>query len=106
MRPDSLRESSRYRPRHESPWHHRNLDWLISMALFMLTLLSRIPFRVSFLYSWDSVLYTRAIQHFDVSVHQPQPPGYIFYVGLVWLANRLLGDPNAAMIWISVFASA
>ncbi|GBE57512.1 hypothetical protein BMS3Abin01_00432 [bacterium BMS3Abin01] len=27
-------------------------------------------------------------------------------MGLVWLANRLLGDPNAAMIWISVFASA
>ncbi len=83
-----------------------NKDWFVSLSLFIVTLLSRIPFRVSFLYSWDSVLYTRAIEHFDVSVHQPQPPGYIFYVGLVWLVNRLFGDPDSAMIWISAFAAA
>ncbi len=81
-------------------------DWYIAVFLFAGTAASRLPFRVSYLFSWDSVLYTRAIQHFDVRVHQPQPPGYIFYVGLVWLVNHFLGDPNAAMIWISVFASA
>ncbi|MDO8737048.1 MAG: glycosyltransferase family 39 protein, partial [Thermoleophilia bacterium] len=58
------------------------------------------------LYAWDSVLYTRAIEQFDVRLHQPQPPGHIFYVGLVWLVNSLVGDANAAMVWVSVFAAA
>ena len=59
------------------------------------------------LYAWYSVLYTKAIVSFNVPIHQPQPPGHIFYVGLVWLMDRLLGDPNSAMVWISVcFAAA
>lgn len=85
-------------------WEGR--DWLITAALFLAAFLIRIPFRTNLLYAWDSVLYTRAIEHFDVTVHQPQPPGHIFYVGLVWLVNRLFGDPNAAMVWISIFFAA
>jgi len=85
-------------------WEGR--DWLITAALFLAAFLTRIPFRTTLLYAWDSVLYTRAIEHFDVTVHQPQPPGHIFYVGLVWLVNRRFGDPNAAMVWISIFSAA
>lgn len=81
-------------------------DWLLMSALFAGTLASRIPFRTTLLYAWDSVLYTRAIDHFDVTIHQPQPPGHIFYVGLVWIVNRLLADPNASMVWISAFMAA
>lgn len=81
-------------------------DWLILAALFAGTLVSRIPFRTTLLYAWDSVLYTRALDAFNVTIHQPQPPGHIFYVGLIWLVNRLLGDPNSSMVWISVFFAA
>src|SRR5665811_1192445 len=81
-------------------------DWLIAAVLFITTFLSRVPYRTTMLYAWDSVLYTRAIEHFDVRLHQPQPPGHIFYVGLVRLANSVFGDPNAAMVWISIFAAA
>ncbi|MHB1390597.1 MAG: hypothetical protein ACYCXF_05085 [Thermoleophilia bacterium] len=85
-------------------WARR--DWLILLALFAGTFISRIPFRTTLLYAWDSVLYTRALDSFNVTIHQPQPPGHIFYVGLVWLVHRLLHDPNSAMVWISVFAAA
>ncbi|MHB9111735.1 MAG: glycosyltransferase family 39 protein [Thermoleophilia bacterium] len=81
-------------------------DWLITATLFVVTLISRIPFRTTMLYAWDSVLYTRAIEQFDVRLHQPQPPGHIFYVGLVRLVNSVAGDPNAAMVWISILAAA
>lgn len=81
-------------------------DWLIASALFVVTFISRIPFRTTMLYAWDSVLYTRAIEHFDVRLHQPQPSGHIFYVGLVRLVNSLFGNPNTTMVWISIFASA
>lgn len=81
-------------------------DWLITAALFAITFISRIPFRTTMLYAWDSVLYTRAVELFDVRLHQPQPPGHIYYVGLVRLVNNLTGDPNAAMVWISILAAA
>lgn len=88
----------------QQSWERR--DWYLAAAIFFGTLLSRIPFRTTLLYAWDSVLYTRALEHFDVTIHQPQPPGHIYYVGLVWLVNRVLDDPNASMVWISVFAAA
>lgn len=81
-------------------------DWLIAAALLVGTILSRVPFRSSFFYAWDSVLYTRALDDFDVTLHQPQPPGHIFYVGLIKMANALIGDPNAAMVWVSILAAA
>jgi len=83
-----------------------NSDWLIAAALFIAAFLSRIPFRTTMLYAWDSVLYTRAIEQFDIRLHQPQPPGHIFYVGLARLVNSVVGDPNAAMVWISILAAA
>lgn len=81
-------------------------DLLIAMALFLLTLLSRLPYMTSMLYAWDSVLYARAIDDFDMLAHQPQPPGYIFYVGLISLSNHVVADRNAAIVWVSVFSSA
>ncbi len=78
-------------------------DRLIAALLFLAVFASRIPFRTRMLYAWDSVLYTRAIKNFNVAAGSPQPPGHIFYVGLVWLVNRITGDPNAAMVWISAF---
>lgn len=84
----------------------KRTDWIITAGLFALTFLSRIPFRTTMLYAWDSVLYTRAIAHFDVTIDQPQPPGHIFYVGIVWLVNQAISDANSAMVWISIFFSA
>lgn len=81
-------------------------DWQIGLAIFAGTLISRLPFRTTLLYAWDSVLYTRAIENFNINLEQPQPPGHIFYVALIWLVNRLIGDPNASMVWISIFSAA
>ncbi len=81
-------------------------DWVITSLLFLVTALSRIPFRTVMLYAWDSVLYTRAIEHFDITLQQPQPPGHIFYVGLIWLVNHAFGNANTTMVWLSVFFAA
>ncbi len=85
------------------PWDRT--DWLIAAALFVGTVLSRIPFRSTLLYAWDSVLYTRAIEHFDITIHQPQPPGHLFYVLLVRLSTFIFGDANNGMVWISIGAA-
>ena len=72
--------------------------------LAALAMLSRLPFRSSILYAWDSVNYAFALRHFDLAAEQPQPPGYIVYVWLARLVDAVLNDANAAMVWISLVA--
>lgn len=80
--------------------------WLAAPALFLLTFLSRIPFRSRILYHWDSVNFAYAMREFNVAKEQPQPPGYIVYVWLCRAVDLLFGDPQTTMVWISIVASA
>ena len=84
---------------------HRPETWIIA-GLFVLTLLTRIPFRSQILFHWDSVNFAYAMREFNVVEEQPQPPGYIVYVWFCRLIDVLFGDPQTTMVWISVFASA
>lgn len=84
---------------------------LAAAALAALTLLSRAPFATQLLWAWDSVLYARAIEdgfHVDDQLRsaRPHPPGYIFYVAAGSLLRPLLADTNAALVAVSVLASA
>lgn len=81
-------------------------EWLVCVLLFVLTAISRVPFRSHILYSWDSVNYAFGMRHFDVLTEQPQPPGYIVYVWLARLVDALAHDANAAMVLISIVAGA
>ncbi|HIP95918.1 MAG TPA: hypothetical protein EYH32_01740 [Anaerolineae bacterium] len=88
----------------------RSLLWSASetwttVALFLGTVLSRVPFRSHILYHWDSVNFAFAMQHFDVAAEQPQPPGYIAYVWLCRLVDLLFHDPQTTMVWISIVGS-
>lgn len=87
------------------PWTH--LDWSIAALIGLVTLITRWPLRTSILAYWDSVLYARALDEFNPVAHQPQPPGYLFYV---WTARlvRWLGatDTNQAYLWVSQVAAA
>ena len=67
--------------------------------------LSRILFRSRLLYDIDSVNFALAISRFDPAAHQPHPPGYFLYVCLARLVNRFAGDPNTALVAISIGAS-
>lgn len=78
---------------------------LVAGLFFLAGVLTRLPFRGHLLYHWDSVNFTLALQHFDVRLHQPHPPGYLLYVALGWLVNRLIADPNAAYGAVSVLFS-
>jgi len=79
--------------------------WMAA-GLFVLTLLSRIPFRSQILYHWDSVNFAYAMREFSVPKEQPQPPGYIVYVWLCRLVDLLFSDAQTTMVWISIVASA
>ena len=83
----------------------------VAALVFLGTLATRVPFATSHLYAWDSSLYARALEHgfrvtADPATESPHPPGYIFYVALAALARLVTNDSNAALVAVSILASA
>lgn len=65
-------------------------------------LVTRLPLRTRHLLNWDAAQFALGLRHFDIVHHQPHPPGYPAYL----LAGRLLlplfGDPNQALVALSI----
>lgn len=80
-------------------------DYAIPAAIFVACVLTRLPFTSRLLYNMDSVQFALALDRFDVTLHQPQPPGYFLYVMMGRLARLATGDANAALISVSVLFS-
>lgn len=76
------------------------------LLLAAATAASRLPFASRSLYNMDSVQFALATESFDVSLHQPQPPGYFLYVMMGRLARLVAGDANTALVALSVIFSA
>jgi 4-amino-4-deoxy-L-arabinose transferase-like glycosyltransferase len=81
------------------------LDYLIAVAVALLTVLSRWPYRARMLYNWDAVQFALALHEYDVVKHQPHPPGYILYVALGRLVHGWVGDAAAAYVILAVVFS-
>lgn len=78
----------------------------IALLLCVVGIATRIPFRAQILHHWDSVNFALALDHFDVRLHQPHPPGtFVIYIVMGRLVNAFLHDPNASLVWLSVALS-
>src|SRR5688572_30082140 len=80
-------------------------DVVCALALSVLTVLSRLPYRARMLYNWDAVQFALALKEYDIAKHQPHPPGYILYVGLGRMVNWMLDDPTASYVLLAVLLS-
>lgn len=78
----------------------------LPLLLFVATIISRLPFTGKMLYHMDSVQYALALDHYDISLHQPHPPGYFVYILLGRLMHRIIDDPNQALIALSIMFTA
>jgi hypothetical protein len=76
--------------------------WL-SMVGFVV--ISRWWLKSHYLFHLDSVQFALALNHWDITKHQPHPPGYILYVGLGKIVNAIVSDPNLAFIVLSIIAT-
>ncbi|HVR88452.1 MAG TPA: DUF2723 domain-containing protein [Candidatus Limnocylindria bacterium] len=89
----------------------RGYRLLIPIALGAIVLATRLPFVTHLAWEWDSVLYARALEQgfhvgSDLPDQRPHPPGYLFYVAIAAVFRAVLADSNAALVAISVLASA
>jgi 4-amino-4-deoxy-L-arabinose transferase-like glycosyltransferase len=81
------------------------LDWAALAAPLLgvaVVLASRIPFRTRYLLNWDATQFALGMTNFDVVHHQPHPPGYLVYVAAGRLLLPLFGDPNSALVALSI----
>lgn len=83
----------------------KNKDILLPLSLFLLTIITRVPFTSKLLYHGDSVQFALALEKYDITVHQPHPPGYFLYVMLGRLLNYFIGDANSVFVSASVIFS-
>ena len=83
-----------------------NPDRFILLGLLVLALVTRIPFRSQFLYHWDSVNFALSLEHYDVRLHQPHPPGYFLYSMLGKVVNSVVHEANTSLVLISLLGGA
>jgi hypothetical protein len=76
------------------------------IILFLITVLSRLPFTSTYLYHLDSGNFALALKEYDLTLHQPHPPGYFLYVMLGRLLNLFIPDPNVSLVLASILFSA
>lgn len=67
---------------------------------------TRWPLAPKYLYHFDSVNFALAIDDFAPSKHQPQPPGYPLFVGLLKLIHPVTADAQDALVAAGLFVSA
>lgn len=84
----------------------RHGDRVVALTLFIVTLVSRIPFRSTKLFIHDSAGFALALENFDLAREQPHPPGYILYIALGRVFDFFISDENAALVWLSIVSSA
>src|SRR5437764_9133499 len=75
--------------------------WLVIVALLLLT---RIPAMASYL-SIDNVNLALSLEKFDPRIHQPQPPGYPFFVLFAKIANIAFRHAERTFVVISILVS-
>ncbi|HEX9926623.1 MAG TPA: glycosyltransferase family 39 protein [Anaerolineae bacterium] len=81
-------------------------EWVVVGLLFLIALVSRLPFQSDILYHWDSVNFAYAIREFNIAQEQPQPPGYIVYVWLTQFLDGFIGDAPTTLVSLSLISSA
>lgn len=75
--------------------------WIVALGLLLLT---RIPAMAQYM-SIDNVNLAFSLERFDPRIHQPQPPGYPFFVLFGRILNVLFRDAERTFVAASLIAT-
>lgn len=65
-----------------------------------------LPFLPASLEDLDSINFALGVRHFDVSQHQPHPPGYPVFIAIAKLVHAAGAEPTTALALVSAVAAA
>ncbi|HIQ01539.1 MAG TPA: hypothetical protein EYH30_05350 [Anaerolineales bacterium] len=80
--------------------------WLPPLLLLAVTLPLYLAFRSISLDDFDAYSFALALEHFNLDLQQPQPPGFPVYVFLGRILLPLAGGPRAALTLLSGLSGA
>lgn len=89
----------------ETPQAARWSERVELVALGLGTLVSRLLFMERQLTNWDSFQFALALREYDVTKHQPQPPGFPVYIALAKAIQMVTAwDERQALVALSVLS--
>src|SRR5512142_1501004 len=74
-------------------------------VVFLYLVATRWPLAPAHLYYFDSANFALALEHFDPSLHQPQPPGYPLFVALTRLIHVFVIRPEHVFVIAGLIAA-
>jgi hypothetical protein len=78
---------------------------LIAFATLGIVFLTRWPLAPTYLFYFDNINFALALQEFNPSLHQPQPPGYPLFVGLSRLVHTVVPGVEATFLWTGMLGA-
>ena len=82
----------------------RPAAWFVGIGAALV--LSRWALAPRYLVSFDEINFAFAIDHFNPVLHQPQPPGYPLFVGLLKLLSLLIPKVETVFLAAAILTSA
>lgn len=79
-------------------------DWPVFLLFFVL-IIANFLIPKEYIFHADTVQYIRAMEKFDPTIQQPQPPGYFLYILLARFFKFFTADSHNALLIISNIAS-
>lgn len=79
---------------------------LLPLVLGLGAFVSQLPFLPKYLQSWDAIQFALALEHFDIPMHRPHPPGYLAHIGISYLFSTLGFENDKCVMLASCLASA
>ena len=81
-------------------------DIIIAGSLFILGMITRVPFVSRTIFEGDSARFAMAMKGYDVAQMRPHAPGYILYVAAAKFTDLFLHDTRVSLIGVSLLSSA
>jgi Dolichyl-phosphate-mannose-protein mannosyltransferase len=85
--------------------HIKSNDHYIAIILLLFVTLTRMLTVPASLWEWDDMLFARALQNYDLTLHAPHPPGFPVFFAMSRVVYWLLKDEYLALTTISLIFS-
>lgn len=76
-------------------------DTELAIGLTLLCLLTRLLALPASPWEWDDMNFVRAVTHYDLTMHNPHPPGFPVFIALAKLAYIWFKDEHQALVAVN-----
>ncbi|MFH1536636.1 MAG: DUF2723 domain-containing protein [Patescibacteria group bacterium] len=80
----------------------KQINLYLSLLIGALIIVSSLFFLSTYLYNWDTGQFALGLEHFDVKMHQPHPPGYPIFIFLGKILDYIFNNANLSLSILSL----